>query len=269
MTPGSTWTAVGESKVNGEELALHRFADLPAAVFVHGLEDEWGSWGALNDLLGHRYRGYPLDMPWRTGGTYRWRARGASAQWLEAGLQLVPERVSLLVAHSMGANAVLQWLALGARPDIDALVLLSPFYWPPSVPVDWKVFDGFREDFAAVMTAGLRTRLGSRAQSLDPEVFNGMARKMLEGMGPLAFLALFDQYVAASALDLAQVSIPTLILGSPHDAGLAGERAEALQADLPVAELHLDQRLTHFCHMERPREVAELILQFLDRHRTT
>lgn len=235
---------------------------------MHGLEDEWTSWGALSRLLAGRFRSYPLDLPWRSGGTYRWRGRGTSAQWLEAGLDLVPEPVSVLVAHSLGANAVLQWLATGACPKLDALVLLSPFYWPPSVPVDWNVFDGFRQDFAAVMTAGLMTRLGERARAMDPEVVSGMTRKMLERMGPQAFLALFDQYSAAAELSLAHFTAPTLVISSPGDPGLAGERAEALKADMPTAELYLDPRLTHFCHIEQTATVAELILDFVDRSRT-
>ncbi|MET7599399.1 alpha/beta fold hydrolase [Streptomyces sp. NPDC004082] len=256
---------VGESTVLGEDLAVHRFGTPPAAAFVHGLEDAWNSWTPLAGLLAGRLRGYPLDLPWRTGGTYRWRSRGSTAQWVDAGLKLVPEPVSVLVAHSLGANAVLQWLATGVRPGLDALVLLSPFYWPPSQPADWQMFDSFREDFATVMTMGLRTRLGARAQTMDPEIFNGMARKMLEGMGPQAFLALFDQYSAATGLDLAHVDIPTLVIGSPHDTGLAGERADALKADMPAAEFHLDPRLTHFCHSDQPDEVARLVLAFLDR----
>ncbi|MFF2651031.1 alpha/beta fold hydrolase [Streptomyces sp. NPDC058045] len=258
------WVSVNEATMRGEVLAAHRYADLPALAFVHGLEDAWSSCGQLSRLLADRFRCYPLDMPWRTGGTYQWRSRGTAAEWIEAGLSLIPEPVSVLIAHSLGANSVLQWLAAGATPKFDALILLSPFYWPPSVPVDWRVFDGFREDFAGVMTAGLRTRLGPRAQTMDPDVFAGMTRKMLDGMGPQAFLALFDQYSAATQLPLAHVDIPTLVLGSPQDAGLAGERADALKADMPCAEVYLDPRLTHFCHMEQPREVAELILGFLD-----
>ncbi|MEU3465591.1 alpha/beta hydrolase [Streptomyces sp. NPDC006733] len=261
-------TRVSAYTLFGEELAVHRFADPPAMVFVHGLEDVWSSWEPLNESLGGRFRGYPLDLPWRTGGTYRWRSRSTAAQWIEAGLNLVPEPVSVLVAHSLGANSVLQWLAAGAIPKFDALVLISPFYWPPSRPVDWKAFDAFREDFSAVMAAGLRTRLGPRAQTMEPDVFDGMLRKMLDGMGPQAFLALFEQYSAAADLPLAHLDIPTLVISSPQDAGLAGERAEALKADMPCAELYLDPRLTHFCHLEQPREVADLITQFVNGHRT-
>ncbi|WP_327691366.1 alpha/beta hydrolase [Streptomyces sp. NBC_00461] len=260
---------VSESTLYGEEVAVHRFAAQPAAAFVHGLEDAWDCWSPLAARLAGRLRGYPLDLPWRTGGSYRWRSRGAAAQWVEAGLDLVPDPVSVVVAHSLGANAVLQWLAAGARPKLDALVLLSPFYWPPSMRPDWQTFDAFRDDFATVMTMGLRTRLGARAQTMDPDVFTAMARKMLDGMGPQAFIALFDQYSAATGLALQDIHIPTLIIGSPHDLGLAGERAEALKADLPVAELHLDPRLSHFSHADQPDEVARLVLGFLDRAATT
>ncbi|MFG2718817.1 alpha/beta fold hydrolase [Streptomyces sp. NPDC048416] len=258
-------SAVNASTLYGEELAVHQFQDQPAMAFVHGLEDDWASWSPLSRLMSGRFRSYPLDLPWRSGGTYRWRSRATVGQLVEAGLDLVPEPVSVLVAHSLGANAVLQWLAGGVHPEIDALVLLSPFYWPPSTVVDWAVFDGFREDFAAVMTAGMRTRLGPRAQTMDPDLFSAMARKMLEGMGPQAFLALFDQYSSASGLSLDHVTVPTLVIGNPTDPGLAGERAQALQKDLPGAELHLAPHFTHFCHVEQPTEVADLIHAFVDR----
>ncbi|MFE6776495.1 alpha/beta fold hydrolase [Streptomyces sp. NPDC057702] len=258
---------VKASLLYGEELAVHRFAELPAAALVHGLEDDWSSYTKLSQLLSGRFRSFPLDMPWRAGGTYRWRARATSGQWIEGGLQMMPEPVSVLVAHSMGANSVLQWLASGANPKLDALVLLSPFYWSPTQPVDWAIFDGFRQQFAAVMTAGLQTRLGPRAHTMDPDIFNTMVRKMLEKMGPQAFLALFDQYSAASSLALSHVSVPTLVIGSPNDPGLLGDRADALRADMPSAELYMDPRFSHFCHVEQAQEVADLIIAFVDRQR--
>ncbi|MGP3947291.1 alpha/beta fold hydrolase [Streptomyces sp. 7N604] len=267
------WTAVGTSHLYGEELALYssRFSGpaathsqegLPAMAFIHGLEDGWANWTPLARLLADRFRCHSVELPWRTGSTYRWRARATAAQWVEAGLGLVPEPVSVLVAHSLGANSVLQWLATGVQPRYDAIVLLSPFYRSPSLTVNWGLMGGFREDFESVMKAGLRARLGARAETMDPGLFDGMAQKALDRIGPQGFLALLDQYVSASDLPLSHVTVPTLVIAGDQDPGIAGDRAEALIADMPGAELHLDPRLAHFCQVAQPDIVADLICAF-------
>jgi pimeloyl-ACP methyl ester carboxylesterase len=268
-----TWAAVGTSHMYGEELAVyspppcvpaaaHSGEGLPAMAFIHGLEDGWANWAPLARLLADRFRCYSMELPWRTGSTYRWRARATAAQWVEAGLGLVPEPISVLVAHSLGANSVLQWLATGVQPQYDAIVLLSPFYRSPSLPVNWGMMGGFREDFEAVMKAGLRARLGARADAIDPGLFDGMARKALDRIGPQGFLALLDQYISASDLSLSHVTVPTLVIAGEQDPGIAGDRAEALIADMPGAELHLDPRLAHFCQVAQPGMVADLICTF-------
>ncbi|WP_457030396.1 alpha/beta fold hydrolase [Kitasatospora sp. P5_F3] len=263
------WSPVAESHLHGEPVGLHSTGTGPAMLLLHGLEDSWTKWTPFAAEFEGRFRCYAADLPWRTGGTYGWRTRPGLGGWAEGAADLVPEPVSVLVAHSMGANAVLQWLAGGTAPKVDALVLLAPLFRPPSLPVGWRMFEQSLADFRAVMTAGLRANLGTRADTLEPEIFDVMATKMIDKIGPLGFLCLFEHYLNTAALNLSHVTIPTLIIGSTDDPGIAGERGLALRDRLPGAELHMDPNLSHFCHVQQTREIAELILGFLERHPTT
>lgn len=271
------WSRVIESELHGESLVVHRSgpgsgvgaAPAPTMFLLHGLEDSWSKWTPLVTELGDRFTYYAADLPWRTGGDYGWRRQNSLSVWAEGAVDLVPEPISVLVAHSMGANAVLQWLGSGVTPKIDALVLLAPLFRPPGQPVSWRAFDQSLADFRTVMTTGLRANLGARADRLDPEVFDIMAAKMIEKIGPLGFLSLFEHYLNTSALDLAHVTVPTLIVGSTTDPGIAGDRGAALRDRMPGAELHLDPDLSHFCHVAQTREVAELILAFTSRSEQT
>ncbi|MFB7615202.1 alpha/beta fold hydrolase [Kitasatospora sp. NPDC056181] len=254
---------VAQSVVEGVSLSAHGPARPPVVAMLHGLEDDWQSWKPVTDGLGDRFRCYAIDLPWRAGGDYGWRAGGTAGQWVERALEIVPEPVSVVVAHSMGANAVLHWLTSGAARRLDAVVLLSPFYRLTSVPVDWRMFDRSLADFRAVMKAGLRARLGERAARIGPELVDLMAEKALDRIGPEGFLALFDQFISSSGLDLAANTVPTLVVGGTADAGLSGPRAEALGLAMPSAEIRLEDGLTHFCHIEQPHRVAELVAEFL------
>ncbi|WP_051430098.1 alpha/beta fold hydrolase [Streptomyces roseochromogenus] len=232
-------------------------------VMLHGLEDDWQSWKPMADRLGDRFHCYAIDLPWRAGGGYEWRAGGTAAQWVENALALIPQPISVLVAHSMGANAVLHWLASGTPRRVDALVLLSPFYRLASAPVDWAMFDRSLADFRTVMAAGLRARLGERAERLEPEIVSLMAEKALDRIGPEGFLSLFDIFISSSGIDLSSNTVPTLVVGGSADPGISGPRAEALGRDMPTAEIRLEDELTHFCHIEQPQRVSELVSEFL------
>ncbi|MFF3396209.1 alpha/beta fold hydrolase [Streptomyces sp. NPDC002669] len=262
----NTWEPVARSAAGGIPLSAHSPAHRPTMVMLHGLEDDWQSWKPMADGFGDRFHCYAIDLPWRAGGDYAWRAGGTAAQWVEHALELVPRPVSVVVAHSMGANAVLHWLASGPTRQVDAVVLLSPFHRLASAPVDWAMFDRSLADFRTTMEAGLRARLGERAERLEPAILDLMAKKALDRIGPEGFLSLFDLFISSSGIDLSSNTVPTLVVGGSADPGISGPRAEALGRDMPAAEIRLEEDLTHFCHIERPHRVTGLVSEFLLRH---
>jgi len=259
------WTPIAQDTVRGEEIAVYAAGavGLPAMVLLHGLEDSYTSWEALVTLLSDRFRCYVLDLPWRPGGTFEWRFRATIPEWVAAGLGMLPERPTIITAHSLGANAVLRWLETEPANAARALVLLSPFYRSPSTPVSWLMFDRALEDYRKVMAEGMRARLGDRARRLEPDVFGRMVRMTLDRAGPQGFVAMFDQFMSASQLSLTHVDTPTLVVASSDDPGISGDRAEALARDMPVADVRLYPTLSHFCHAEQATQVATLMSQFL------
>jgi len=273
-----SWTRLPDAILHGESLGLYAAGDpgQPAVLLLHGIEDSWSSWQSVAQWLVPQFRCYAVDLPWRAGGDYRWRGR-SSEQWVADALAAVPERPTVVIAHSFSANALIQALSAGSMLgaasddgagsstslDFGAMVLISPFYRPPTVPVNWNTFDHSLADFRTTMTAGLRIRLGKRAARLDPEVFELMAATMLDGIGVLGFLAVFEQFAAASELDLSARPAPALVIAGSRDPGIAGERAEWLNRAIPHATMQVDPDYSHFCHLEQPELIGPLVAEFL------
>ncbi|MEV7085126.1 alpha/beta hydrolase [Streptomyces sp. NPDC093085] len=286
------WTPVAESTGPRERLAVSRApgGTGPVVALVHGLEGGWEGWRPLAEAL-PGYRVYALDLPWRAGNPYRWRAYGSPAAWLRRALDLVPEPVDVLLGHSFGANAVLELLAEQAEqaeqagqaeradgaeredgasvsPAPSAAVLLAPFYRPDTLPVGWPLHDAARAGFRRIVTEGIRAGLGERAGTLDPGILSAMADTALERIGPVGFLSLFLQFVSTTELALAQVTVDTLVLAGRHDESLAGDRATALAAAMPAATVRQHPHYGHFCHVEQTADVAAETAAFLAALRT-
>jgi pimeloyl-ACP methyl ester carboxylesterase len=138
----------------------------PLVVLAHGLEDEWRSWGPLVDRLAGHWRCVALDLPWRAGNDYRWRAEGSPGEWLASGLRALGEQPALVIGHSFGANAALEALAHPAPPPTAAAVLAAPFFRVPGTRVTWEVFERSRAQLDA-MTLRLPGSVAVYRESYD------------------------------------------------------------------------------------------------------
>ncbi|WP_156892904.1 alpha/beta fold hydrolase [Actinokineospora enzanensis] len=232
-----------------------------SAVLLHGMEASWRGWERLAARLGDRYRLTALEMPWHTGNAYRWTRHRSPGGWVADAVDALPERPDVVVAHSFAASATLEALADGLFAR--AVVLLAPFYCPPEHRVSWEMFDATRAAFEGLITDSLRGWLGRHGKpGADPRVLSGMADKLVDRMGPLAFTEWFRQFTATAGLDLAAVATPTLVLTGPRDLGLAGGRDEALAKAMPAAAVRVEPDYDHFGHIRTPARVAEIIDEF-------
>jgi pimeloyl-ACP methyl ester carboxylesterase len=242
----------------------------PLLALVHGLEDRWESWAPLVQCLDRSWRLLAFDMPWRTGNSYRWRQVGTPGAWLARALERVNEPLDVIVGHSFGANAVLELLATADPPPSHCAVLLSPFYRPQDLPITWEVFEQSRRSFDRIVGQGLRARLGDRNAAVTEEILQIMAVKSgTDRIGPLGFMALFEQFAASADLALGAVTVPTLILSSTSDPSLAHGRAEALARQMPCATVVLSDDLAHFCHVQDAASVVGALKAFLQEVRTS
>lgn len=260
------WHRLPEVHTHGEHIALHAAGDPEGepVLLLHGLEDNWSIWERVIPFLAPGFRHIAVDLPWRSGGDYRWRDR-APQQWIADVITALPRRPAAIVAHSFSANALLLGLdrAGGSDPAADALVLISPFYRPPHVPISWNTFEHSLADFRTTMTAGLRIRLGQRAERLEPDIFEAMAKTMLDGIGVLGFLAVFEQFAATCDLDLSAYGGRTLVVAGSRDPGIAGERIDWLRRALPRAVMDVHPGYSHFCHLDQPELIGPLVADFL------
>jgi pimeloyl-ACP methyl ester carboxylesterase len=240
-----------------------RTGDGPVVAFIHGLEDTWSGWSPLAARLDPDWRPVALDMPWHAGNSYGWRRSDTSAGWLARGLDALDPPTDVLIGHSFGATAVLTLLATVARPVARAAVLVAPVYKPAHWPVSWALFERSRDLFVQVVDDGMRFRLAGRADAVDEEVYGLMLAKMVSRLGPMAFITLFEEFVASGGLPLHRIDVPVLVLGGGDDPTLSDGRAEALAAALPDATLVVEEPFHHMSHAAHTAEMAGHIAAFL------
>ncbi|MBM0236883.1 alpha/beta hydrolase [Micromonospora sp. ATA32] len=238
-------------------------ADGPLVAFAHGLEDSWESWLPLAQRLRPGCRAVAFDLPWRPGNDYRWRRR-PSAAWLGAELDLLERRPDLMVAHSYGANALLEMLCAQDPRLPDRVVLICPLYRPPDVGVTWSVFERARRAFERHIHDSLRSRLGPRLALLDSDVVDLMIAKAVDRIGPSGFLAVFDQFSSSASLALSQIRAQVLVLAGGADPTLSPAAASTLAGGITGARLTVDDDFDHFCYVRRPGEVAATVHAFAD-----
>jgi len=230
----------------------------PCAVFIHGIEDNWRTWSRLALSLGPTWRTVALDMPWRAGNDYHWRWAGSFGDWVRAGLdEAVGDRPCVLVGHSFGANAVLSRLSVG-EPRVSAAMMIAPFFRPVESVVTWETFDLSRKTFERQISDGMRARLRDMAQQ---DVFDVMLARTCERIGPVGFLAVFEQYVASGHLPLSHVDVPVLIMVGDRDPGMYRPHVEALGRRLPRAIVAFGRHYDHFCHVVRAPDLARAIAE--------
>ena len=238
----------------------------PALVAAHGIEDSWRSWRPMADRLTD-YTVYSLQLPWHGGNAYRWREMDTPGRWLERALTLVPESPVALLGHSFGSNAVLEYLATAeVEPELAAVVLVAPFYRPRSYSISPDLRTRSLAAFRKALVDGLRLTQGARAAKLDPEINLMMAATLLERAVPSGFPVFFAEFLASGTLDLARVTVPTLVVAGSRDEGLTPTRARALERAMPAATVRLHAGYGHFCQVAQVESVAAETIEFLARH---
>lgn len=235
----------------------------PLVAFVHGLEDSWESWLPLSRALPAGWSPVALDLPWRPGNDYQWRRR-PSPQWLADGLDRLGRRPDLIVAHSFGANALLELLCARDQRVPDTVMLICPLYRPPDVAVTWRVFERARRAFERHIHDSLRSRLGQRLRAMEAEVVDLMIAKAVDRVGPSGFLTVFDQFCASASLPLDRVAARVLVLAGGSDPTLSPEAARTLADGMPHAALSVGDGYDHFCYARQPEDVASRLRAFVD-----
>ncbi len=231
-------------------------------VFAHGVEDHWESWRELANVLDSTWRTVALEMPWRHGNDYLWRHGGTAGQWLARGLSQVDGPVDLLVGHSLGANAVLELLATGDTRVAAAAVVCPPYQRSPD-DMTWEFLQAMVPRLHGEFRELVRIRSRDRRRPVEPRILETMAAKVIERISPISFLAVLEHYVAAAALDLEAIAVPTFVVSVGNDPGLSVEGVKDLVSRIPGATTCHQDELGHFCHVHGVNTLAAELKQFI------
>ncbi len=263
--PPAQWSRCYQHQLDGQTLRMFEWArpslPAPALAMVHGLEEGWDVWLDLCLRLSDRFNLFSLDLPWSGRRGYRWGHRRSPADWLHQILQAMPIPPEALVAHSFGANTVLEYLQQYEAHGLRAVVLVSPFYCPRYEDLDWALYERVAHNFRRVMEHGLRVRKGGRP--VDPSMLSDMTEKVLDRVGPLGYLEFFSLYVRTPALELERLRLPVQIVSGEQDYASTPAGNAALARSLPNAQLEQIPACGHYCMLERPDRLAEAVRRFL------
>jgi pimeloyl-ACP methyl ester carboxylesterase len=211
-------------------------------VLVHGLSASWRWWSAALPFLSRDYTCHLLDLP-RFSGTVR---PDAAADWLSTWADEAELRKMRLVGHSLG-GAVAARLAVVRADLVEALVLVAAVGMPSRRRL---------AEYAWPLFATLR---------MTNPLFLGRIAADAVRAAPAALVRGSLYSARADISNEARcIRAPTLLLWGERDTLVPLSLAAEWQRAIPSSRLVVLPGAGHVPMVERPREFAKLLLEFLD-----
>lgn len=241
-------------------------ADRLAVVFVHGWQGDRTVWDDVIAELGDGVRAIALDLPGSgnaadAAGPYNLERFARHVREVIESQDLAP---AIVVGHSMGAKVAVQ-LAIDAPQAVRQLILVAP------VPLTMA---GFSERGQAYLraTAGdaVKVREWLRktvSQNYEPETLERLCNVAGKAR-PEAMVESLDSWMHTDLSEQARaINVPVLVIASEND---QPDNAKAKVADVVSgASFALLPRAAHYAIVENPRDVANLIREWLSHASTS
>lgn len=238
-------------------------------LLLHGLANSGSLWDAC--IEHSRAAGGPeawsAELPWRGDGVAEWSAQGDVVPHMADALRAVPGGAGLVVAHSMAANVLLEFLNRRLEEDTDpfaefgirGMVLVSPFYRRTAEEFSWASMTSSVDGFTRLMTEGIRVHSGGR---LPEDVQRSLAERVRDRVGAYGWMRFFETYLRTPRLRTGLFRVPVLIVAGEHDFAAPPEEGRTLAACLPNAEFRLLPHCGHFLMIEQAQRFAALVGAF-------
>ena len=229
---------------------------------MHSGVTDSGEWDAVRPLLARKHEVATPDLP-GFGSEPERPGELSLADYVLGSF----DGAAALVGTSFGGRAVLE--ATQAAPQrVPKLVLINAnvFGWSEDVQrvqeQEESLFDEGRSDDAADLMArswlaGPQRELGE----VDPDLYARVRAMVKRGY---ELQAGGEGSIKRVEIDLARIATPTLVLHGALDWPDVAAAAERFVRELPDAREEVVAGCAHLPTMERPDEVARLILEFLD-----
>jgi pimeloyl-ACP methyl ester carboxylesterase len=252
--------------------------DGDAVVLIHEAIADGRMWAPQVEVLSRRYRVVVPDLR-GYGASPLPPVRFRHVDDVLAVLDRLGVQRFAAVGGSLGARVALE-LALTAPERVWALGLVAPglsgVEWSEDVRASWAAEDAALEagNVGEAVEINLRTWVDGPhrpADEVDPGIrahVGDMQRRALEVQ--VAAYADPDRQPEEDALDppasarLAEVSAPTLVVVGDLDQPDILALAERTAAEIPGARKVVVGGTAHVPNLERPDQVSEMLLEFLD-----
>jgi pimeloyl-ACP methyl ester carboxylesterase len=232
---------VRESRVGGERIRWRVAGEGPPIVLVPGLSASWRWWRGVLPLLSRDYTCHLLDLPRFTGT----RRPDAAAEWFSTWADGIDLRQIRLVGHSLG-GAVAARLAVMRAELVQALVLIAAVGMPSRRRLGeyaWPLFTTLRATNPVFLS-----RIAADAVRSAPAA-------LVRG-------GLYSARADISS-EAREIRAPTLLVWGERDTLVPLSLAAEWQRAVPSSRLVVLPGVGHVPMVERPREFAELLLEFL------
>jgi 3-oxoadipate enol-lactonase len=231
-------------------------------VLIHSGVTDSGEWDDVRPLLEPDHRVIAPDLP------------GFGSTRLEPGEHSLADQVldafdgrAILVGTSFGGRAVLE-AALTAPERVAKLVLVNAnsFGWSEQVQRVQEQEDALFEESRFDDAAELMARwwlVGPQREpgDVDSELYERVRSMALRGY---ALQAGVDASLRRVEIQLEQITAPTLVVRGALDWPEVATAAERFVRELPDAREVVVDGCAHLPTLERPDEVARLILEFVE-----
>lgn len=234
---------------DGAQIWYAAYGSGPAVILLHGGLGHSGNWGyQVPALVRSGYRAVVIDS--RGHGRSTRDARPFTYELMASDVAAVMDRLDLEQAALVGWSdgACIAMVLAAHAPARAAGVFFFACNMDPS---------GTKEitEFTPILQRCIGRHVKDYAQlSATPEQFDAFS----DAVGLMQ-----KTQPNYSAQDLAQISVPVVIVQSEHDEFIKREHAEYLARSIPDAEFVMLQGVSHFAPLQRPEQFNSAVLAFL------
>jgi len=240
-------------------------------VLVHGLNGDSSGWALVRAEFAKHYRTIAPDVRGH-GATSKPDIPYSVKQFAEDLFELF-QKLSLPQAHLLGLSmggAIAQQFALDHPDLVRSLILVSTFSFID--PVAERAFLRLRRSLDTAGYPGffdevVRIAFTPEYVTANAQAIADLKQKRIQLNSPIAIGRATDALLAFNLKEeISRISLPTLIISGKEDAFTPIHLAEQIYRSIKGSEWKIMEGVGHNLYLERPAEMAKIVLDFLARH---
>lgn len=240
-------------------------------VLVHGLNGDLTAWGLVMPMLSQHYRTIALDV--RGHGESSKPDQPYSIKGFSEDLCDFMKQLKIPKAHIVGLSmggAIAQQFALNHPQMTRSLVLVSTFSY-----FDQQTYQTFthlrqtltKEGYPAYFDEVVKLAFTPQFVTAHSTAIAELKEKRVRSNSPTAIGRATDACMAFDLKrEISRISLSTLIVSGREDALTPIHLAEHIHRSIQESEWKILEGAGHILPMEKASQLAEIMLEFLERH---